>query len=149
MIFRGLNFARNADIGQISHFWMDTIGEEVVQIMTFDQLRRKREADLTGAEGAVLRHNDTYLEIKQLVRDINSCPLDVADYHRTARRLGALLHELSDGIDKTIFHYYAEHIDPGKSGDVRCFRMECEALSRQIREIDQWRAARHRIKRVK
>jgi hypothetical protein len=25
LIFRGLNFSRNADIGQISHFWMGTI----------------------------------------------------------------------------------------------------------------------------
>jgi hypothetical protein len=24
LIFRGLNFSRNADIGQISHFWMGT-----------------------------------------------------------------------------------------------------------------------------
>lgn len=120
-----------------------------MQIMTFDQLRRKREADLMGAEGSVLRHIDIYQEVKQLVRDINSRPLDVADYHQTACRLGTLLYELSDGIDKTIFHYYAEHIDPGKSGDVRCFRMECEELGRQISEIDQWRAARRQLKSVK
>jgi len=25
LIFRGLNFSRNADIGQIGHLWMDTI----------------------------------------------------------------------------------------------------------------------------
>jgi hypothetical protein len=24
LIFRGLNFSRNADIGQIGHLWMDT-----------------------------------------------------------------------------------------------------------------------------
>lgn len=120
-----------------------------MQMMTFDQLQKKREADLLAAEGAVYRHGDIYRNIKQMVGEINNRLLDVADYHRTARLLGKLLNEMCDGIEQTIFHYYAEHIDPFKAGDVRCFRMECEELSRQIAEFDQWRAAKRRLKMVK
>jgi hypothetical protein len=49
----------------------------------------------------------------------------------------------------TIFHYFAENIHPGKSGDVRCFRLECRDLAEQIRDLDQWRAQQHRLKRIK
>jgi hypothetical protein len=31
MIFRGLNFSRNADIGQIGHLWMGTNYDELVK----------------------------------------------------------------------------------------------------------------------
>jgi len=120
-----------------------------MQMMTFEELQQKRDAHLVAAEGAVHRHGDIYREIKQLVREINRSVLDVAEYHLTARRLGKLLGQMADGLGTTIFDYYAEHIDPCKAGDVRCFRMECEQLSEQISEFDHWRAARRRLRMVK
>jgi hypothetical protein len=116
---------------------------------TLEELKRKREENLLGSERAVLDRRDTYRELKNLLHDINTGPLDVADYYRSASRLGALLSELSACSSHTIFHYFAEQIDPGKAADVRCFRLECLDLAEQIKDLDQWRAQRHRLKRIK
>ena len=122
----------------------------MMDIYTLEDLQKKREADLMGTERAVREHGDTYREIKELIREINSRPLDVGDYYKTASRLGAMLVAMSHGIGScTIFHYFAEHIDPGRAGDVRCFRLECRDLAEQIRYLEQWRAERHRLKRIK
>jgi len=116
---------------------------------TLEELKRKRDADLSGSLRAIREHGDTYRELKRLIGEINSGPLDVADYHRTATRLGRMLVTLTNGTGSTIFHYFAEHIDPGKAGDVRCFRLECRDLAEQIKQLEQWRAARYRLKRIK
>lgn len=120
-----------------------------MELLTLDQLKRKREADLFGSVQAVGAHRDTYLEIKRLVGRINSAPVDVGEYHSTASRLGTMLMEMTHGIDNTIFHYFADNIDPDRSGDVRCFRLECRELADQIRQLDQWRTGRHRLRRIK
>jgi hypothetical protein len=122
----------------------------MMQTYTLEELKKKREADLMGSERAIREHGATYCEIKALIQEINSRLLDVGEYHRTATRLGAMLVKMSRGIGgNTIFTYFAEHIDPGRSGDVRCFRLECRDLAEQIRHLEQWRAERHRLKRIK
>jgi uncharacterized protein (UPF0128 family) len=116
---------------------------------TLDELKQKRESDLMGSVQAIGRQTDLYRELKALVHEINSRPLDVGDYHKTATRLGAMLVKMTNGVGSTIFHYFAEHIDPDKAGDVRCFRFECLDLAEQMRQLEQWRAERHRLKRIK
>lgn len=116
---------------------------------TLEELMRKRDVALSGSVRAIREHGGTYRELKRLVNQINSQPLDVGDYHRTATRLGAMLFSLTRGSGGTIFHYFAEHIDPAKAGDVRCFRLECRDLADQIRQLDQWRAERQQLKRIK
>ncbi|RJQ73301.1 MAG: hypothetical protein C4519_17915 [Desulfobacteraceae bacterium] len=116
---------------------------------TLEELKQRRLENLLGSELAILRQADTYQALKRMVQDINARPLDVADYYRTATRLGGLLFELASVTDQTIFHYFAEYIDPGKRGDVRCFRLECRDLEQQIKELEQCRAARRQLKRVK
>jgi hypothetical protein len=59
------------------------------------------------------------------------------------------LTKLADAAGCTIFHYFAECIDPDRKGDVRCFRMECFELIGQIRQLDQWRSERHRLRSIK
>jgi hypothetical protein len=120
-----------------------------MHLLTLEELKNKREADLMGSERAIREHSDTFRQIKKMLQEINSRPLDVEDYHRTARCLGGMLARMSDVGGGTIFHYFAEHIDPGRSGDVRCFRLECRDLAEQIRHMEQWRAERHRLKRIK
>jgi hypothetical protein len=116
---------------------------------TLEDLRQRRLATLMASEQAIRRQADTYQALKRLVHDINAHTVDVAEYYRTATRLGSLLLKLTCGAEQTIFHYFAEHIDPGRHGDVRCFRLECRDLEQQIKELEQWRAARRQLKRIK
>jgi hypothetical protein len=116
---------------------------------TLEELKRKREENLLGSERAIRHQCDAYRELKKLLHDINTGPLDVADYYRSASRLGALLSQLSACSNHTIFHYFEEQIDPAKSADIRCFRLECLDLAEQIKDLDWWRAQRHRLKRIK
>jgi hypothetical protein len=116
---------------------------------TLEDLKQRRLATLSASEQAIRRQADTYQALKRLVHDINARTLDVAEYYRTASRLGGLLLQLACGADQTIFHYFAEHIDPGRHGDVRCFRLECRDLEQQIKELEQWRAVCHQLKRIK
>jgi len=120
-----------------------------MQIMTLDELRQQREEAMKGSTLAIREHQHAYLALKKLVGRINSGPLDVADYYPTAIRLAAFLSQLSTGAASTIFHYFAECIDPGRKGDVRCFRMECFELASQIQQLDQWRTSRQRLRSVK
>ena len=120
-----------------------------MQLLTLDELKRQREEALKGSEQAIRRQYDTYLALKKMVGKINAGPLDVAEYYPAATRLAGLLGQLADGTDCTIFHYFAECIDPGRKGDVRCFRMECFELIAQIRQLDQWRTEQHHLRSIK
>jgi hypothetical protein len=120
-----------------------------MQILTLEELRRQREEALVGSEQAIRRHYDAYLALKKMVAAVNAGPLDVGEYYQTAARLGGLLAQLAGGAGCTLFHYFSECIDPGRKGDVRCFRMECLELAAQIVHLDQWRAARHRLRSIK
>ncbi|MBT8338472.1 MAG: hypothetical protein HKP58_08770 [Desulfatitalea sp.] len=120
-----------------------------MQPLTLEELQRRRLEDLRGAELAIRTRHETYQEIKRLVRQINDHDLDVSEYYTTARRLGSLLGTMTEGIHRTIFHYFAEHIDPHQSGDVRCFRMECRELAGHLRQLDQWRADMRRMVLIK
>lgn len=120
-----------------------------MQILTFEELMQKRTEGLIESEKAILQKYDTYRALKRMVDEINTGPLDVVDYYATATRLGALLHEMAAGFTHTIFHYFADYIDPAQKGDVRCFRMECCELAQQMKELDRWRAKRHCLKSVK
>jgi hypothetical protein len=134
---------------QARHFVYLLFSGAIMHPYTLDELKQKRESDLMGSAQAISRQSDLYRELKALVQKINSCPLDVGDYHKTAARLGAMLVKMTNGVGSTIFHYFAEHIDPDKAGDVRCFRFECLDLAEQMRQLEQWRAERHRLKRIK
>ncbi|MDA8138847.1 MAG: hypothetical protein M0036_09355 [Desulfobacteraceae bacterium] len=120
-----------------------------MQILTFEELKQKQAEGMAASQKAAAQNHDLYRAIKQLVRQINAEPLDVADYYPVASRLGKLLNEIKSGFNDTIFHYFAEQIDPSQNGDVRCFRMECRQLAEQIEELDRFRVQRHRLTLVK
>jgi|GEM_PF-1016017 hypothetical protein len=125
------------------------VKDQRMHCSTLDELKQKRTAALLKSQKAILQQVTTYRELKKRVHEINNGPLDVADYYRTATELGALLLKLCACENHTIFHYFAEHIHPGKAGDVRCFRLECRDLADQIKALDMERAQKHRLKRVK
>lgn len=120
-----------------------------MQILTLDDLRQQRDEALKASDVAIRLRYELYLALKKMVAKINAGPLDVADYYTTAVELAAQLSQLSGGAEITIFHYFAESLDPGRRGDVRCFRMECYELAAQMRELDQWRVSRHRLRMIK
>lgn len=117
--------------------------------ITLEDLKQRRLQTLMGSEQAVRRKADTYRILKRLVQDVNARPLDVGDYYQTASRLGSLLLQMACAGDHTIFQYFAEHIDPGRHGDARFFRLECRDLERQLGELERWRTSRRQLKRIK
>ncbi len=120
-----------------------------MEILTFEELERKRAEGLMASEKAIHQRYDTYRALKKMVAQINTQPLDVANYYPTAKQLGLMLREMTTGCANTVFQYFADHIDPSVKGDVRCFRMECRQLAEHIRELDHRRAARNSLKIVK
>lgn len=120
-----------------------------MQRLTIEDLQRKRQKALMSAEKAILKQRSTYLALKKLVHAVNSGPLDVAEYYSTATRLGTLLSQMSAGSSETIFRYFADHIDPRKCGEAVNFRVECRDLDEQLKKLEEWRAKRHRLRRVK
>ena len=117
--------------------------------LTIEDLKKKRAEGLRASEKAVIQKNITYRELKKIVRKINDETIDVAEYYLAARRLGEILQEMATGYPDTVFHYFADHIDPSKKGDVRCFRMECRELAQQLKELDDRRAKNRCLKIVK
>ena len=117
--------------------------------LTIDDLKRKRAEGLIASEKAILQKHLTYSELKKIVKKINAGPLDVGEYYPAAKRLGDILREMSTGYSNTVFHYFADYIDPSAKGDVRCFRMECQQLAEEIRELDNRRAKRRGLKVIK
>jgi hypothetical protein len=118
-----------------------------MQALTIGDLRKKRINALRMSEKAIREHVAAYHEIKTMVREINTGPLDIALYYQTASRLGMLLTRLA--YRGTIFQYFAEQIDPRKNGDVRYFRAQCLDLNEQLKELDRWRTKKHHLRRVK
>jgi hypothetical protein len=116
---------------------------------TLEELKQRRIQSLLGADQAIRLQPATYQELKQLLKNINDRPLDVADYYKTAVGLSTILRQMADRAGYTIFDYFADHIDPGKQGDVRSFRLECRDLAEQIKEFDLWRVNRRMLKRIK
>ena len=116
---------------------------------TLEELRQKRAEALVGSERAILKHRNTYQALKLLLREINSGPVDVSDYYRTANRLATMLREMSEDADRNIFHLFATQIDPAKGGRARWFRLACLDLAEHVKDIERWRAAKSRLRVVK
>ena len=116
---------------------------------TLEELRKKRARALTGSEQAILRHRATYKALKHLLHDINSGPVDISDYYPIASRLSAMLKEMSEGADQTIFHHFESQIDPAHVGNARWFRLACLDLAEHVRDVEQWRAAKLGLRVVK
>jgi hypothetical protein len=117
--------------------------------LTVAQLKERREKALIHSEEALLKHTETYRQLKRMVNEINTNPLDISQYHKTAVRMSALLKELIRVNTQTVFDYYYCNIDPQQMGDVRFFRCQCLDLAEQIIELDRWRAKRHHLTLVK
>jgi hypothetical protein len=125
------------------------MNDDITSHPSKDDLEQKWAASLMASERAIHHRYTAYCDLKRLLEKINTGSIDVADYYLTAVDLGARLSEISCGYGNTVFHYFAEQIDPRKNGDVRCFRMECRQLSEQFEELDRRRANRRPLRVIK
>ena len=125
------------------------MSEDGKNILSTEDLKRRWVECLAASEAAVHQSYPVYRKMKRLVENINSTAVDVADYYPTAVELGSLLREMTYGYSNTAFHYYADHIDPRKNGDVRCFRMECRQLLEHCKELERHRALQQRLRVIK
>jgi hypothetical protein len=116
---------------------------------TLEDLRRRRDEALLGSEQAIRKHRSTYQALKHLLHDINSGPVDISEYYRTASRLLAMLKKMSEGADPTIFQHFETEIDPARGGNARWFRLACLELAEHLKEIERWRAVKSGLRLVK
>ncbi|MFW6011828.1 MAG: hypothetical protein ACOC8R_01965 [Desulfosalsimonas sp.] len=111
-----------------------------------DDLRRRRQRALQKADNAIAGRPAEYREIKRLLDEVLSGPVDVADYHRVAGEIVRLLEKLSASSSESLFAYYCNNIDPGRQGDTRYFKVICRDLRQQLKLIDQYRRQSRRIR---
>jgi hypothetical protein len=119
-----------------------------IQIPTIEELTRKRQQSLIVSEQAARKHPDVYRQLKQLVRDIISKPLDIGDYYAMAKSLADLLKQMAQSGHGSIFHYYYAQIDPHQMGQAEYFRANCVDLEAQLQCVDQMRLSRCRLRVV-
>jgi len=117
--------------------------------LTVQDLENRRTDALAVSEKAALAHPAVYRQIRRMLNDINSGPVDVAEYYQTARKLSKLLETLNSAGGRTLFEYYVHQIDPSSSGDPRYFRWECRDLAAQLDGLEKWSAKRHNLRVIK
>ncbi|PIP42659.1 MAG: hypothetical protein COX19_00265 [Desulfobacterales bacterium CG23_combo_of_CG06-09_8_20_14_all_51_8] len=113
-----------------------------IQIPTIAELTQKRQQSLMVSEQVITKHPDVYRQLKKLVQDIISKPVDIGDYYSTAQALTQLLKQMAQSGHGSIFHYYYTQIDPHQKGQAEYFRANCVDLEEQLRCVDQLRLNR-------
>ena len=114
--------------------------------VSMKDLQRRRRESLEKAEKAIASRPGEYLQIKRLLAEILSRPVEVGEYHRIARRLTGLLEQLNAGAPDSLFAYYYDNLAPERQGDARYFKMVCTDLNEQIRHVDKFRRQRHNLR---
>jgi len=115
---------------------------------TMDELKKRRSESLRISEKAINEHPAEYREIKSLVSDILSKPVDIGDYYKTARKLAGLLEKMVETGPGSIFYYYYKNIDPRQSGDAIYFRANCLDLYEQLKYVNELRIDRRNMRLI-
>ncbi len=103
----------------------------------------KREQSLVNTEKAIRKHPDDYLEIKSIVNQVITHPVDIDEYYTVAVNLATLLEKM--GPDTIFDHYYLDNVDPRRVCQARYFRYICRDLNEQIDILNQWRKKQRKI----
>jgi hypothetical protein len=119
------------------------------ETLTISDLERRWEETLRATDKTVRRHPHVYRELKKLVEEIVTQPLDINDYPFTAEKLAGLLRSMDDETRKNIFHFYFDRIFPASIGRLKLLRLECRDLSEQLEAFDKWRMETHRLRVLK
>ncbi len=119
------------------------------ETLTIAELERRWEKTLAATEKAVSRHPEVYGEIKLLLGDIVTKPLDISEYPFTAETLGNLLKTMEDDTQKNIFHFFCDRILPSSITKLRLLRLECRDLQEQLETFDVWRRETHHLRILK
>lgn len=117
--------------------------------LTIAELEKRWEKVLSDTDKAVSRHPGAYREIKSIASDIIAKPLDIKDYHPTAKKLVKLLKILGDDIPGSIFHFYGDRVSPTSICHLKLLRVECTDLMAHLKAIDKWRKKKRAMRVVK
>jgi hypothetical protein len=117
--------------------------------MTVAELESRLEKAMAATRTAVTSHARAYRQLKDLAAEIIASPLDINDYFPTVDRLVGLLNELDPCGRDSIFAIFKSQVSPSSIWHVRMLRMECRDLLAYLHAFDEWRRAKHRLKRVK
>ena len=115
---------------------------------TIEELQKRRSESLRISEKAISEHPNEYREIKALVSEILSKPVDIGDYYKTAGKLAGLLEKMIKTETVSIFYYYYKTIDPRKSGQARYFRTNCLDLHEQLKHVNELRVDRRKMRLI-
>jgi hypothetical protein len=113
---------------------------------SMEELKHRRRLSLEKAQKAITAHPREYRLIKRMLEDILANPVDIKEYYRIARSLSMLLEQLNASSPGSLFSYYHENIAPHRQGDTRYFKIICEDLRQQIRQVDQFRRQQHNLR---
>ncbi len=116
------------------------------ETLTITDLEKRWEKTLAATEKAVNRDPKVYREIKLLVQEIVTKPLDIADYPLTAENLAGLLRAMEDDTQKNIFHYFCDRVSPSSISKLKLLRLECWDLLEQLKAFDAWRKKTHHLR---
>jgi len=119
------------------------------ETLTISELEERWEKTLAATEKAVGRHPEIYGEIKSLLGDIVTKPLDIGDYPPTAEKLGRLLRAMEDDTQKNIFYFFCDRISPLSISKLKLLRLECLDLLEQLESFDVWRKEAHHLRLLK
>ncbi|MGB9499169.1 MAG: hypothetical protein ACKVE4_05335 [Dissulfuribacterales bacterium] len=119
-----------------------------IMLPTMEELKKRRSESLRISEKAISEHPNEYREIKTLVSEILSKPVDIGDYYKTARKLAGLLEKMIKTETVSIFYYYYKNIDPRKSGQARYFRANCLDLYEQLKYVNELRIDRRKMRLI-
>ena len=113
---------------------------------SLEELEQRRVRSLMVSEKAVVEHPDVYREIKKMVLEVISTPVDIGDYYKTARKLSELLEKMAKADANSLFYYFAKSIDPMKCGRAMYLRADCLDLWEQLKCIDELRTRKHHMR---
>jgi hypothetical protein len=116
--------------------------------ITVSELEKRWEKTLWETNKAVTGNPHFYKELKSLISDILTKPLDIQEYLPTVNHLAGLLTQLDPGGKGSIFHFFNDRIFPSSVWQVRTLRMECSDLLAHLREFETWRQKQRALRVV-
>lgn len=106
---------------------------------TVAELEQRWNNALLITQAAVTRQPGVYRELKCLVVDIITKPLDIKEYLPTAEKLVGLLRTLDPNGHGSIFYFFNDRIAPSSIWDATWLRLECKDLLAHLKVFDEWR----------
>jgi hypothetical protein len=119
------------------------------ECFTLEQLKARWGHALAMTLRAVARRPNAYRELRRLAEDVVCAPLDIGEYMPVAKRLVELMETLDPQGTGSIFHLFAPRMSPSSIWHMKLLRVECQDMLAHLREFEEWRLSKHRLRIVK